>query len=101
MPSIFYFISRVNKILLKQWFFIPLIDRWLLLELLPPLVFSIASFTVVSLSVGVFFDLVRQIVEFGLPISVALQILLLKLPSFIVISFPMSMLLITLPLGRK
>ncbi len=96
MSSIFYFISRLNKIVLNQWFFIPLIDRWLFLELLPPLVFSIASFTVVSLSVGVFFDLVRQIVEFGLPISFALQILLLKLPSFIVISFPMAMLLTTL-----
>ena len=101
MSSISYFLSRVNKIILKQWFFIPLIDRWLLFELLPPLVFSIASFTVVSLSVGVFFDLVRQIVEFGLPISVALQILLLKLPSFVVISFPMAMLLTTLTLEKK
>ena len=75
---------------------IPLLDRWIFLELWPPLIFSIAAFTVVSLSVGVIFDLIRKIVEIGLPFSVAIQVLMLKLPSFIVISFPMAMLLSTL-----
>jgi lipopolysaccharide export system permease protein len=31
---------------------IPLLDRWLLGELIGPLLFAIAAFTVVSLSVG-------------------------------------------------
>ena len=80
----------------RKWKIIPLLDRWILFELLPPLFFSIAAFTVVSLSVGVIFDLIRKIVEIGLPFSVAIKILLLKIPSFIVISFPMAMLLSTL-----
>ena len=92
----FYFFSRFKIFIEKQWKIIPLLDRWLLFELLPPLFFSIAAFSVVSLSVGVIFDLVRQIVEIGLPFSIAIQILLLKLPSFVVISFPMAMLLATL-----
>ena len=92
----FYLLSIFKKLVERQWKIIPLLDRWLLLELLPPLFFSIAAFTVVSLSVGVIFDLVRQIVEIGLPFSIAIQILFLKLPSFIVISFPMAMLLSTL-----
>ena len=92
----FYFFLRVKTFIEKKWKIIPLLDRWLLFELLPPLFFSIAAFTVVSLSVGVIFDLVRQIVEIGLPFSVAIKILLLKLPSFVVISFPMAMLLATL-----
>ncbi len=92
----FYLFSRFEKLIEKQSRILPLLDRWLLFELLPPLFFSIAAFTVVSLSVGVIFDLIRKIVEIGLPFSIALQILFLKLPSFIVISFPMAMLLSTL-----
>ncbi len=75
---------------------IPLIDRWLLGQLIPPMLFAIGAFTAVSLSVGIMFDLVRKIVEFGLPFQIALKILLLKLPGFLVLSFPMSMLLATL-----
>ncbi len=75
---------------------IPLIDRWLLGQLIPPMLFAIGAFTAVSLSVGIMFDLVRKIVEFGLPFEVALKVLFLKLPGFLVLSFPMSMLLATL-----
>ena len=80
---------------------IPLIDRWLIALLVPPLIFSISAFTVVSLSVGVMFDLIRKIVEFGLPFALALKILFLKLPSFLVLSFPMSVLLSTLLMYGK
>ena len=75
---------------------IPLLDRWLIGELLSPLLFAIAAFTVVSLSVGVMFELVRQIVESGLPVTIAVQVLLLRLPSFLVISFAMATLMATL-----
>ncbi len=75
---------------------IPLLDRWLIGELLSPLLFAIAAFTVVSLSVGVMFELVRQIVESGLPVAIAVQVLLLRLPSFLVISFAMATLMATL-----
>ena len=75
---------------------IPLLDRWLIGELLGPLLFAIAAFTVVSLSVGVMFELVRQIVESGLPVVIAVQVLLLRLPSFLVISFAMATLMATL-----
>lgn len=75
---------------------IPLIDRWLLGELIGPLLFALTAFTVVSLSVGVMFDLVRKIVESNLPWTIAIQVLLLKLPSFLVISFPMATLMASL-----
>jgi len=75
---------------------IPIIDRWLFGQLVPPLIFAVSAFTVVSLSVGVMFDLIRKIVEFGLPITLAIQIMFLKLPGFLVLSFPMSVLLSTL-----
>jgi len=76
--------------------YIPLLDRWILLELISPLLFAISAFTVVSVSVGVMFDLVRKIVEFDLPLNIALNVLILRLPSFVVLSFPMATLLASL-----
>ena len=72
---------------------IPLIDKWIISKLLPILFFAISAFTIVSLSVGVMFDLIRKIVEYGLPIFIALKIFFLSLPGFLVIAFPMSVLL--------
>ena len=39
------------------------------------------------------FDLIRKVVEYGLPILIALKIFFLSLPGFLVIAFPMSVLL--------
>ena len=72
---------------------IPLIDRWIISKLIPILFFAISAFTIVSLSVGVMFDLIRKVVEYGLPILIALKIFFLSLPEFLVIAFPMSVLL--------
>jgi lipopolysaccharide export system permease protein len=83
-------LSRQRKLSL------PLLDRWLLSELMGPLLFGIAAFTAVSLSVGVVFELVRRIAESGLPVLTALQILVLRLPGFLVLAFPMATLMATL-----
>jgi len=75
---------------------VPLLDRWLLGELMGPLLFGIAAFTAVTLSVGVVFELVRRVAESGLPLTAAMQVLTLRLPSFLVLSFPMATLMATL-----
>ena len=89
-----------NQILIRKiispWYLLPLIDRWLLGQIIPPMIFAISAFTVISLSVGVMFDLIRKIVEFGLPLFLALKVLFFSLPSFLVLSFPMAVLLSTL-----
>ena len=87
--------KNINKII-TPWYSIPLIDRWLLGQIIPPMIFAIAAFTVISLSVGVMFDLIRKVVEFGLPLFLALKVLFFSLPSFLVLSFPMAVLLSTL-----
>ena len=86
------FIRQVTS----PWKSIPLMDRWLIAQLLPPMLFAISAFTVISLSVGVMFDLIRKIVEFGLPLFLAIKVLFYSLPSFLVLSFPMAVLLSTL-----
>ena len=87
--------KTINK-LITPWYSIPLIDRWLLGQIIPPMIFAISAFTVISLSVGIMFDLIRKIVEFGLPLFLALKVLFFSLPSFLVLSFPMAVLLSTL-----
>ena len=91
--------SLPNKIINKfftPWRSIPLIDRWLIGQIIAPMLFAISAFTVISLSVGVMFDLIRKVVEYGLPISQAMKALFYSLPSFLVLSFPMAVLLSTL-----
>jgi lipopolysaccharide export system permease protein len=88
--------ETLRKRLLLSWRRLPLLDRWLLNELIGPLLFGIAAFTAVSLSVGVVFELVRRVAESGLPLTAALQVLLLRLPGFLVLSFPMATLMATL-----
>ncbi|MCP4973005.1 MAG: YjgP/YjgQ family permease [Prochlorococcus sp.] len=55
-----------------------------------------AAFTVVSLSVGAMFELLRRMTEDNLPFVAAVQVLGLRLPRFLVISFPMAMLMASL-----
>ena len=91
--------ARLNALadqLRPRWQRLPLLDRWLLGELMGPLLFGIAAFTAVTLSVGVVFELVRRVAESGLPLTAAMQVLLLRLPGFLVLSFPMATLMATL-----
>ena len=87
---------RGQSRLLRLWHRIPLMDRWLLGELIGPLLFGIAAFTAVTLSVGVLFELVRKVAESGLPLAIAIKVLVLRLPGFLVLSFPMATLMATL-----
>ena len=89
-------ISALADQLRPRWQRVPLLDRWLLGELMGPLLFGIAAFTAVTLSVGVVFELVRRVTESGLPLTAAMQVLALRLPSFLVLSFPMATLMATL-----
>lgn len=71
-------------------------DRYLAAELLLPFLFGVGAFCSVGVAVGAVFELVRKVVESGLSLTVALNVLLLKLPYFIVYAFPMAVLLATL-----
>jgi len=71
-------------------------DRYIAAQLLMPFLFGVGAFSSIAVSVGAVFDLVRKVVESGLPIAIALNVFLLKLPYFIVLAFPMSTLLTTL-----
>lgn len=71
-------------------------DRYIAAELLMPFLFGVGAFSSIAVSVGAVFDLVRKVVESGLPLEIALNVFVLKLPAFIVLAFPMSTLLTAL-----
>ncbi|MBW4671780.1 MAG: LptF/LptG family permease [Cyanomargarita calcarea GSE-NOS-MK-12-04C] len=71
-------------------------DRYLAMQLWPPFFFGVGAFTSVVLAIDSLFELLRKVVESGLPLTIALQVFLLKLPYVIVYAFPMSTLLATL-----
>ncbi|NJK38189.1 MAG: YjgP/YjgQ family permease [Oscillatoriales cyanobacterium RM2_1_1] len=78
------------------WPRVSLLDRYIIQELIPTFLFGIGLFTSIALTVDTVFDLVRQVAESGLDIGVALRVFLLRMPEFIVLAFPMSMVLATL-----
>lgn len=68
-------------------------DRYIITQLLMPFLFGVGAFSSIVLAVGSLFDLVRQVAEAGLPITIAIEVMALKMPQYVVYAFPMSILL--------
>ena len=75
---------------------ISVMDRYIITELIGPFLFGVGLFSSIGVTVGTIFDLIRKVIESGLPISVAIQVFLLTMPEFIGLAFPMAMVLATL-----
>jgi lipopolysaccharide export system permease protein len=72
---------------------ISVMDRYIFTQLLMPFLFGVGAFSSIVLAVGSLLDLVRQVADSGLPITVATKVIALQMPQFVVYSFPMSILL--------
>jgi lipopolysaccharide export system permease protein len=80
----------------KKHFGFSLVDRYIAAEIFLPFLFIVGLVSSLGVAGGTIFDIVRQITEYGLLISVAIQYILLKMPQFIAYAFPVSVLLATL-----
>lgn len=69
---------------------------YIIKELILPFLFGMGIFTSLGLSIGAVFELIRKVTDSGLFWGVAAKILILRMPEFIVLAFPMSILLATL-----
>jgi lipopolysaccharide export system permease protein len=72
---------------------ISVMDRYIIIQLLMPFLFGVGAFSSIVLAIGSLFDLVRQVAEAGLPITIALEVMALKMPQYVTFAFPMSILL--------
>lgn len=68
-------------------------DRYIATELVMPFLFGVVAFSSIGVVIGALFDLLRKVTEDDLPLAIALQVFLLRLPYFISLAFPMSVLL--------
>jgi lipopolysaccharide export system permease protein len=87
-----------TKLRLINFFFpnVSVMDRYIFIQLLLPFLFGVGAFSSIATSVGSVFELMRQVTQYGLPIEIAVKVLLLTMPEFIGYSFPMSVLLSTM-----
>jgi lipopolysaccharide export system permease protein len=88
----------VSKLRLINFFFpnVSVMDRYIFMQLLLPFLFGVGAFSSIATSVGSVFELIRQVTQYGLPLEIAIKVLMLTMPEFIGYSFPMSMLLSTM-----
>jgi len=75
---------------------LPIMDCYIATEMVMPFIFGVGAFSAVGLAVGAAFELVREVSEAAIPLSIALQIFLWQIPYFVGLSLPMAMLLATL-----
>jgi len=75
------------------WLGVPIMDRYIIGELIPPFLFGVGAFSSIGVAIGVLFDLMRRITEAGLSPWIAIEVFFLKLPYFLSLSFPMALLL--------
>lgn len=85
--------SLIERYIGKSIKAMPLFDRWLISEIIPPLTFSVSSFIVLCLSFGELLYLIRMVINSSLTWSMALEILFLKLPGYLTLALPMATLL--------
>lgn len=73
-----------------------LLDRHILAELIGPFVFGVAAFTSLMFAGKELFKITELLAEYGAPLHKAVELTVLHLPSLIVITLPMAMLLAAL-----
>ncbi|MHB1459525.1 MAG: LptF/LptG family permease, partial [Armatimonadota bacterium] len=73
-----------------------LIDKHILKELIGPFFFGVAAFTSIMFAGKELFKITELIAEYGAPPMIAIKLIVLFLPSIVVMTLPMSMLLCAL-----
>ncbi len=78
-----------------------LVDRYLLRELLIPFAFGVAAFTSILFAGGFLFDLMKMVSEQQARLLDVARLVIYHLPTLVVVTFPMSVLLaVLLAVGR-
>lgn len=73
-----------------------ILDKYILKELSGPFLFGIAAFTSVFIGTGTLFRIAQYVTQYGASLMSVTKLFIYTLPSIIVLTFPMSMLLASL-----
>lgn len=83
------------KNLINKFKNITLLDKYILKQIIEMFLMGVCVFTSIIFASDTFITLIKQISLFGIPFKVALMIIILNLPSVIVMTIPMGVLLAT------
>jgi len=73
-----------------------ILDKYILKELLGPFVFGICAFSSVFIGTSTLFRIAQYVTKYGASITSVIKLFFYSLPSIVVLTFPMSMLLASL-----
>ena len=73
-----------------------LLDRYILKAFVGPFVFGIFAFTSIFVGTGTLFKIAQYITEYGASLWVVMKAFILSMPSVVILTFPMSVLLASL-----
>lgn len=93
MKKVSNWLVTVLQLLPGSW---KILDRYLLAQLIPTFLFSAGLLSTLGVAIGNLSDLANKVADSNLPILVAVEILLLKVPEFVSYALPVSVLLATL-----
>lgn len=91
----------MNNKILNLRLRITLLDKYIIKELIPIFLFSLVLCCILGELIGISFEQIKFAVEEDLPIDIIFYIHLLKLPSFICIALPFSLLIATIIIFTK
>jgi len=73
-----------------------ILDKYILKELLGPFIFGVAAFSSVFIGTTTLFRIAQYVTKYGASLTSVLKLFVYSLPSIVVLTFPMSMLLASL-----
>lgn len=73
-----------------------ILDKYIIKELLGPFIFGICAFSSVFIGTSTLFRIAQYVTQYGAPLFTVAKLFVYSLPSIIVLTFPMSMLLASL-----
>ncbi len=75
---------------------IKILDKYILKQVIETFLISLIIFTSIIFATDAFITIVRQITNYGIPLHVAAMLVMLKLPSMLILTIPMGVLLATI-----
>ncbi len=83
------------EVIKKKYNQITILDKYILRQIIEMFIMGVCVFTSIIFASDTFITLIKQISMFGIPFKVALMMIILNLPSVIVMTIPMGVLLAT------
>lgn len=93
--------EKVKNYLVEKYRNMKILDKYLLKQIIVMFLMGVFVFSTIIFASDTFITLIKQISQFGVPFKFALIIIILNLPSVIVLSIPMGVLLATVMVLNK